>query len=177
MHRLFVALRLPPPLRAAALAAMDGIEGARWQEDSQLHVTLRYIGDVERQVAEDIALALQRVRAPALDLALHGVGSFDAKRAGRSVWAGVTPHDAVTALHRKIDHALIATGLPPEGRAFLPHVTLARLNGASGPIDRFLTTHAGLTSQPARFDRFVLYESHLDPGGAWYEPVVRYPLD
>ncbi|MEP9401614.1 RNA 2',3'-cyclic phosphodiesterase [Sphingomonas sp. VNH70] len=177
MHRLFVALRPPPAMRAALLATMDGIDGARWQDDGQLHLTLRYIGAVERPVAEDVALALHRVHAPALDLALDGVGHFDAKRGGRSVWAGVAPGDAVKALHHKIDHALVAIGLPPEGRAFVPHVTLARLNRGCGPIDGFLAAHAALTSPPVRFDRFVLYESHLSPDGAWYEPVVRYPLD
>ncbi|MFD1035252.1 RNA 2',3'-cyclic phosphodiesterase [Sphingomonas hankookensis] len=176
MHRLFVALRPPPAMRDALVDVMDGIDAARWQDDEQLHVTLRYIGEVERPVAEDIAVALQAVRAPALDLALSGVGRFDTGSRGRALWAGVTPHDAVAALHRKVDHALLRIGLPPEGRAYLPHITLARLNRASGPTDGFLGRHAGLTSPAMRFDHFVLVESHLGKGGAWYEPVARYPL-
>ena len=176
MHRLFVALRPPPAMRRKLLDIMDGVDGARWQDEDQLHVTLRYIGAVERPVAEDIALALQGVHAPAFDLALSGVGRFDTGARGRALWAGVTPHDAVAALHRKIDHALVRLGLPPKGRAFLPHVTLARLHRTSGPVDGFLARNAGLTSPPIRFDRMVLYESHLGHDGAWYEPVVRCPL-
>lgn len=163
-------------MRRKLLDIMDGVEGARWQDEAQLHVTLRYIGAVERPVAEDIAVALQAVHAPALDLALSGVGRFDTGSRGRALWAGVAPHDAVAALHRKVDHALVRIGLPPEGRAFLPHITIARLNRASGPVERFLAEHAALTSPPMRFDHMTLYESHLGTDGAWYEPIVRYPL-
>lgn len=176
LHRLFIALRPPPPMRRELLDIMDGVDGARWQDDEQLHLTIRYVGAVERPIAEDIAVALQAVHAPALDLALAGVGRFDTGSRGRALWAGVTPHDAVLALHRKVDHALVRAGLPPEGRAFLPHITLARLNRSSGPVDGFLAAHAGLTSVAMRFDHLILYESHLGPDGAWYEPVARYPL-
>lgn len=177
MHRLFIALRPPAAMRDALFDIQDGVEAARWQDDEQLHLTLRYIGDVERPMAEDIALALQAIHAPALDLALSGVGQFDAGKRGRALWAGVTPHDAVTALHRKVDHALVRLGLPPEGRAFLPHITLARLNKSSGPTEPFLATHAALTSPAMRFSHFTLYESHLGHAGAWYESVARYSLD
>lgn len=176
MHRLFIALRPPLPWREALFDVQDGVDAARWQDDEQLHLTLRYIGEVERPMAEDIAVILQGVRAPALDLALSGVGQFDAGRRGRALWAGVTPHDAVAALHRKVDHALVRLGLPPEGRAFLPHITLARLNKSSGSTEPFLAAHAGLTSPMVRFDHFVLYESHLGAESAWYESVARYPL-
>ncbi|MEO5577600.1 MAG: 2'-5' RNA ligase family protein, partial [Sphingomicrobium sp.] len=71
MHRLFVALRPPPCVRAACLAGMeDGPRGWAWQEEEQLHLTLRYIGDVERPVAEDVASALGSLHAPPIDLAL-----------------------------------------------------------------------------------------------------------
>ncbi|MGT2515254.1 RNA 2',3'-cyclic phosphodiesterase [Sphingomonas panni] len=114
MHRLFIALRPPLPMRRKLLDIMDGVEGARWQDDEQLHLTIRYVGAVERPIAEDIAVALQAVHAPALDLALAGVGRFDTGSRGRALWAGVTPHDAVAALHRKVDHALVRAGLPPK---------------------------------------------------------------
>ena len=68
MHRLFVALRPPPAIRARLLAAMGGVPGARWQDDDQLHLTLRFIGEVDRPVAEDIAAALGTIHAPPLDI-------------------------------------------------------------------------------------------------------------
>lgn len=177
MHRLFVGIRPPMAMRETLLSVMDGIDGARWQDDEQLHVTLRYIGEVERPVAEDIALALQSIRAPAFDFRLSGTGLFDRRGRPTAVWAGVAPAEPLATLHRKIDHALIRLGLPAEGRAYRPHITLARLNAASGPVDAFLAAHAGLSGSTARCDNFLLYESRLSPDGSTYDPVARYRLD
>lgn len=177
MHRLFVGLRPPAAIRRQLLGLMGGIHGARWQNEDQLHLTIRYIGEVERPVAEDVALALGQVHFPPIEVALAGVGDFDDRR-GRTnaVWAGVRPHDALVQLHRKVDQALVRVGLEPERRAYLPHVTLARLSGATGAADRFLADHAGLTSTPFRFEHFLLFESTLGSEGAIYEAVGRYAL-
>ncbi len=177
MHRLFIGLRPPVAMRRQLLAIMDGVEAARWQDDEQLHVTLRYVGEVERPVAEDIATILRSVHTPALDLSLAGIGMFDRRGRPTALWAGVAPVEPLAALHRKIDHALVRIGLPAEGRAYRPHITLARLNGAAGPVGGFLAAHGGLTSPPARIDGFLLYESHLGHDGARYEAVARYALD
>jgi 2'-5' RNA ligase len=175
MHRLFVALRPPAIIRDRLLAAMDGIAGARWQEDEQLHITVRYIGLVERAMAEDIAVALDGVRASPITVAIAGVGAFE-DRARRAVWAGVAPREPLTALHRKVDHVLIRLGLAPEGRTYLPHVTIARLNRAAGPAERYLADQAMLSSAPFTLDHFLLFESHLGQDGATYHAVARYPL-
>lgn len=178
MHRLFVALRPPADVRRALLDAMGGIAGARWQDDGQLHLTLRYIGEVERPVAEDAATALDRVRAAPVTLAIRGVGRFDGAggRPGGAVWAGVTPHDALARLHAKIDQALVRAGLEPERRAYLPHITLARLPRRAGSPKRFLADAAMLSSAPFTLDHFLLFESRLGSDGATYEAVARYPL-
>ncbi|MBC7985457.1 MAG: RNA 2',3'-cyclic phosphodiesterase, partial [Sphingomonadaceae bacterium] len=109
-------------------------------------------------------------------IALGGVGAFD--KAGRpaALWAGVTPHDALKALHNKIDAALRRIGIAPDRRAFFPHVTLARLNRSTGPIDGFLAAHAGLASAPFAIDEFRLYESTLGGEGAIYTTVERFAL-
>lgn len=179
MHRLFVALRPPAPIRAELAHVMGGIRDARWQDDAQLHLTLRFIGDVERPVAEDIALALSRLGATRPEVALAGVGAFDRQGRTEAVWAGVAPHDALATLHHKVDRALIRLGLEPERRAYLPHITLARLPRraqAEGEVTRFLADHAGLTSERFAFDHVILFESRLGHEGAHYEPVERWPL-
>ena len=176
MHRLFVGLRPPAAIRARLLALMGGIPGARWQNDDQLHITLRYIGEVDARVAEDVALALGQIHFPPFDVALDSVGQFDSRGRPNAVWAGLRPHDAAAQLHRKIDQALVRVGLEPERRAYLPHITLARMNGASGIADRFLADHAGLSSPPFGFTHFTLFESHLAGEGAIYRTVERYPL-
>jgi 2'-5' RNA ligase len=176
MHRLFVGIRPPAAIRAQLLALMGGVPGARWQSDSQLHCTLRFIGEVDRHAAEDIAIALGTVRFRAFEIALDGVGQFDSRGRPNAVWAGLRPHDALGQLHHKVDQAIVRAGQEPERRAYLPHITLARLNRGAGTTDRFLEVHAGLASAPFAVEHFLLFESSLGGEGAVYEVVERYPL-
>ena len=179
MHRLFVALRPPPSIRRSLGPVQTGIGGARWQDDDQLHLTVRFIGLVARPVAEDVAAALATIIAPAPTLRLGGVGRFDGKPGGAALWAGVIPREPLAALHRKVDQACVRAGLAREGRAFLPHVTLARLSRtvARDPaVERWLATHAGLATDPFVATHLMLYESHLRRDGAAYEAVARWPL-
>ncbi len=176
MHRLFIGLRPPAPIRTQLLAGMGGIPGARWQSDAQLHLTLRYVGEVERPLAEDIALALGQVHGPQIEVSLSGTGQFESRGRPNAIWAGVRPHDALAQLHRKLDQAMVRLGLEPERRAYLPHITLARLNGPANIADRYLADHAGLTSPPFVFTHMMLFESTLGGEGANYEAVARYPL-
>lgn len=180
MPRLFIALRPPPVIRQRLLATMGGVPGARWQDDEQLHLTLRFVGEVEARIAEDVAAALGAVRATAPTVALAGVGRFGDRRRGGALWAGVAPHDELARLHRKVDQACVRAGLPPEGRAYLPHVTLARLSRVvigAPEVDGWLADTAGLASERFPLPHLVLYESHLGRAGAHYEPVMRWPLD
>lgn len=177
MHRLFVAIRPPRAIRLQLLAIMHGIRGARWQDDAQLHLTLRFIGEVDRHRAEDVAAALGAVHHPAFTLALHGLGQFSRNERLDSLWAGVAPYEEVTALHHKVNQALARVGIVPETRAFLPHITIARCNRQTGPADAMLAQFAGLTSEPEPIAAFCLYESRLGSEGATYDIIARYPLD
>lgn len=177
MHRLFVALRPPPEIRSSLLAAMGGVPGARWQSDAQLHITLRFIGEVDGHAAESIADTLAAIRHPALDLAIDGVGTFDRKGRIDALWARVAPNDSLHALHRKIDHALVRTGLPPETRAYKPHVTLARFGARGGDVSAFAQSHAGLSTGRFGIESFGLFESRLGSEGAFYAELAEYPLD
>jgi 2'-5' RNA ligase len=176
MHRLFVALLLPTPVRQACLDAMEPpLPGWAWQDEEQLHVTLRFIGVVDRRTAEDIASALGGVHAPRQSIALAGVGWFD-RGGGGALFARVAPRDPLAALHAKIDRALVAAGQPPEGRSYLPHVTLARgRDGAARPED-WIRRNAGLSTDSWAVDRFHLIESTLARSGALYEIAESYPL-
>jgi len=176
MHRLFVAIRPPVSIRRHLLAAMGGISGARWQSDDQLHLTLRFIGEVDRHLAGDVHAALGGIHHPPFQLSLNGIGSFDRRGFPDSVWAGVAPSDQVKALHRKVDAALLRVGLPPDDRAFLPHITIARLNRTAGPIGHLLEEAGGLTSPAFIVDNFALFESDLTAEAAVYSVVERYNL-
>ena len=175
-HRLFVALRPPRPVRDILRAAMHGISGARWQSDEQLHLTLRFIGEVDHHKAEDIAAALGALYAPSVVARIAGVGLFERQGRAHMVWAGVEPHEPLAALHRKVEQLLARVGVVPEMRAFMPHITLARLNRGSGPVAPFLALNSGLASPPFEFSHVTLYESEMGHGGSRYHPVARYPL-
>jgi 2'-5' RNA ligase len=175
-HRLFVALRPPRPVRDILLAAMHGISGARWQNDEQLHLTLRFIGEVDRHMAEDIAAALGALYAPTVTAQIAGVDLFERHGRPHMAWAGVEPHEALGALHRKVDQLLARVGIAPQTRAFVPHITLARLNRGSGPVAPFLALNSDLSSPPFEFGHVTLYESEMGHGGSRYHPVARYPL-
>lgn len=176
MHRLFVAIRPPAFIRQLLLAAMGGISGARWQSDDQLHLTLRFIGEVDRHRAEDVHAVLGGVHHAPFELTLNGLGCFDRRGFPDAVWAGVTPHDQVKTLHKKLDAALQRVGVPPDERAFLPHVTLARLGRSAGPIGNLLEEAGGLTSPAFTVDSFALFESDLTHEAAVYSVVERYAL-
>ncbi|WP_137871682.1 RNA 2',3'-cyclic phosphodiesterase [Sphingopyxis sp. 2PD] len=176
-HRLFVALRPPRPVRDLLRTAMHGISAARWQDDDQQHLTLRFVGEVDRHRAEDVAAALGALHAPSITARIAGVGMFERKGWPHTIWAGVEPAAALAGLHRKVDQLLARVGIDAEARAFVPHITLARLNRSAGPVAPFLAQHGDLASAPFVFDHVILYESEMGHGGSRYHPVARYPLD
>lgn len=177
MHRLFVAIRPPRHIREQLLATMGGVRGARWQTDDQLHLTLRFIGEVESHVGDDIHAALGAIHHPRFDIALDGISGFERRGQAETLWAGITPQEPLKTLHNKIDQAIARAGVAPDQRAYLPHITLARLKRGSGSISALLERSGGLTSAPFAVDSFCLYESHLTPEGAVYSIVERYDLD
>ena len=175
-HRLFVAIRLPEPVIDALLDLEGGVEGARWQDEGQLHLTLRFAGEMGPLQAEDLAHALDGVRCAPFELALRGVGHFESKGRPHTLWAGLAPSEPLLTLARRVEQACRRAALPPERRKFTPHITLARLNAASGPLLPFLQAHAALTAPPWPVEAFDLMESTLHPSGARYETVRRYRL-
>ena len=175
MHRLFVAIRPPEYIRDILIDAMDEDCAFRWQSDEQLHLTLRFIGEVERPLAEDVAAALSSLRSPAFELRLDGLGSFDHKNGG-SLWAGVAPREPVRALARRIERLCQSVGLSPERRAFVPHITLARWSGPRSREARAFLAGRTIASAPFSVDAITLFESRLSRHGAYYDAVAGYPL-
>ena len=176
MHRLFVAIRPPEAIRDLLIDAMDDSADFRWQSDEQLHLTLRFIGEVDRPLAQDVADALAHIRAPAFDLRVSGAGRFE-QRSGGALWAGIEPKDPVAALAAKVERVCQQVGLEPERRAFHPHITLARWKGRrSHEVARFLDRARGLSSDHFPVTEFALFESRLSRHGAHYEEIAAYPL-
>ncbi|HEY7007138.1 MAG TPA: RNA 2',3'-cyclic phosphodiesterase, partial [Sphingomicrobium sp.] len=139
-------------------------------------LTLRFAGEVERPVANDLGDALGRVHSERFELRIAGVGRFEQRSSG-ALWAGVEPKAPAAALAAKIERVCQSIGLEPERRAFHPHITLARWKGRrTREVQSYLERVGGLSSEPFAVDEFVLFESRLSRHGAHYEAIARYPL-
>lgn len=177
MIRLFVALDFPTDVRERLAGLGGGVPGARWTEPANLHLTLRFIGEVADDTATDIDAALAGIEAPGFDLVLDGVGMYGSSRQARVLWAGVEHSEPLAHLQGKVESALVRCGLAQEGRKFSPHVTLARLRDAPKErVGRFLEERGLFRAGPMRIDHFTLYRSLLGKGGAVYEALGEYPL-
>jgi 2'-5' RNA ligase len=174
-HRLFIGIRPPVPVRETLIDTMEALDGARWQDDEQLHLTLRFVGEVERPDANDLADALANIVWPPFELALQGVSHFERKGMPNAIWARVAPTPELEGLRAKVERVCDLAGHGRETRRFMPHITIARLNRRTGPIAPWLAHHSALGST-WQVDSFALFESHLRTSGAHYEQVAHYPL-
>lgn len=179
MFRLFVGIALPEPVRDRLAGLAGGLPGARWVDADNLHVTLRFIGEVGRDGADDIHHALARIRAPAFELGLSGVGCFGSGRKVRALWAGIGRDARLAHLQEKVESAVVRAGFAAERRKFTPHVTLARFKGGTdgARIGAFLERNGDLAESPFPVRAFTLFRSHLGREGAHYEALVEYELD
>lgn len=177
MIRLFVALELPNTHKQRLLNLCHGVRDARWISEENLHLTLRFIGEVEEPVAGDIISALHSVSAEAFPLTLDSVGHFKTGRRIRSLWAGIAPNEALITLQERIDAALRRAGVPQDGRRFTPHITLARLKGGTPErIASWIESNAAFWAEPFTVKHFTLFESYRTHSGSIYTPVETFGL-
>jgi 2'-5' RNA ligase len=177
MPRLFTALEIPRDAALSLSLLRGGLPGARWIDVENYHLTLRFFGDVEGHMADEIANALDRVRRPAFQLALSGVGQFGGKKP-HAIWAGAQPSAELNALHGEIERICQRLGLPADPRKFTPHVTLARLkNSSPAEVAHYLSARGNFAAAPFRVGRFVLMSSRDSVGGGPYLIEEAWPLN
>ncbi len=176
--RLFVALTLPEDVRRRLAGLANGLPGARWVKPENLHLTLRFLGEVDNLAAVDVDDALAKIQCPGFDLSLNGIGHFGEGRKLRALWVGVDASAELMRLQEKIEQALIRAGLAPEPRKFKPHITLARFK--SNPRERlqtYLADHSLLRAGPIAMESFELYSSFTSADGPIYWVEASYPLE
>ena len=176
--RLFVALSLPAEVRERLDMLGNGLPGARWVAPENLHLTLRFVGEVDSGQARDLDDTLSAIDAPGFELTLQGLATFGDGLKLRSLYAGVTPNPALAHLQAKVESAVVRAGLPAERRKFRPHVTLARFKGDPGPkLGHYLEERGLLRIGPFAINDFVLYSSLLGAEGPHYTEEVAYDLE
>jgi RNA 2',3'-cyclic 3'-phosphodiesterase len=177
-ERLFVALTLPPPVRDAVASLAQPLPGVAWTRPDQLHVTLRFLGDVSVDMIDSLTARLTTVQVAPFILPLEGVGTFPPNRPPRVLWIGVgSGHPRLFQLRQRLDDALLAAGLQLDVRTFHPHVTLARCTENAAPaVGHWMHVHRNVTPPPFRVEAFDLYASELRPEGAVHTLRQSFPL-
>jgi 2'-5' RNA ligase len=177
MPRLFTALEIPRDAALSLSLLRGGLPGARWIDVENYHITLRFIGDIEGHVADEIANALDRIRRPEFTLQLSGVNAFGSKKP-HSLIASVSPSPDIQALHAEIERICQRLMLPPDQRKFTPHVTLARLrNVRNEEVAHYLSSRGNFSTAPFTIGRFVLMSSRDSVGGGPYIVEEAWPLE
>jgi RNA 2',3'-cyclic 3'-phosphodiesterase len=177
MPRLFVAVDFPETHLDAVSRLNDDSVDARWTPPAQLHLTLRFLGDVPARDVGDIHSALSAIRSRAFSLVAGGLDVFPSRRSPRVLVIQVEHEQRLLELQQRVDEALQNLGVEPDSRPYSPHITFARLKAASPrQIRKFLRAHADFTLSPFEVTSFHLYESILQPSGAVHNRVESYPL-
>ena len=177
MPRLFTGLEIPSEVGLALSFKRGGLQGARWIDPDNYHITLRFIGAVDNATADDVADSLDRLtNSLSFQVRLNHLAAFGG-HSPRALYAGVEVNETLVRLQAAQERVLQRAGLAPEGRKFVPHVALARLRGSS-PEEV-----AGFLAQSGRFEplnfpvgRFVLFSSKDSVGGGPYVVEQSYPL-
>ena len=159
--RLFAALAIPGAAAVRLTALMRGVPGARWRPRENLHLTLRFFGEIAEPIADDIdaSLAAGALGIAPFDVTLKGVGIFGGANP-HTLWAGVAPSAPLTSLAGVCERAARDAGLKKEARGFTPHVTLAYLNNPDRDrLIAFEQRSALFEAAPWRAERFGLYSS------------------
>jgi 2'-5' RNA ligase len=180
--RMFIALELSDSLKEGILALIGELRGhgvrASWSRPSTMHLTLRFLGDVDETMAEDVIAAVSAgARAvPGFTVATGSLGAFPSPRRPRVLWMGVEPVEELYELHEGVERELSGIGFPRERRRFHPHITLGRVRdpGAKGLGDLLETLEAPRENVLVRDVRVM--KSTLTSAGAEHEELAAVPL-
>lgn len=172
MPRLFIALHLPQPVKSGLLRLKTAIPTARWSDERQFHLTLRFLGNIEDKQVGKIETALSQIALPAFEMSIKGVGCFpeNINKPTRVLWAGISAPKALFDLQKQVELSMIGAGFGEQDKPFSPHITLARLKTDKplGVVKSFLDGNRDYASDAFQVTNFALVESKLHPSGAIY---------
>jgi len=178
MIRLFAAVPVPHEIAQGLARRQTGLEGARWRTADQLHITLRFFGEIREDVARDLDTELAGVGGiGAFEVSLQGAGAFGEGQDIHAIWAGVSESPELRRLAKACESAARRAGLKPDTRQYRPHVTLAYLRRAEpDKVAAWIQANNLLKSPVIAVDRFGLYSSFLASEGAHYRLEAEYAL-
>lgn len=182
--RAFVAIKLPDELVARLKEVRDSLASSQkdvsWVRPGSIHLTLKFLGDIETEEVEAVAgaLSLAASGVKAFTVKAEGVGGFPNLKAPRVVWVGIRESAELIGLQRNIDERLFESGFEKDDRPFHPHLTLARVKTpvAGRELGRRAEESKIDINVDFMADYFVLFRSVLSPGGAEYSELKRFDL-
>lgn len=179
--RLFTAVDIPDPLREALTSVQDRHDlSVRWTDANQLHITLRFIGEVDEEQAHRLDDVLSNVDVPPVRCVPQQPSALDtlpSRHSPRVVMLELERTESMMRLYRAVSDALEDEGLDPEERTYRPHVTIGRLDDADPEaVHSLLRAEEDQSFSSFEADHFVLYESTLTPEGAIHEVQAKYEL-
>lgn len=175
MIRLFTALEVPDEIAEKLVPLQQGIDGARWIERPDFHITLRFAGDIPEDMADEFAAALEDIPVAPFEVELEGLGEFGGARP-HTLYAGVKPSEPLRILQGRHENAARRAGLKPETRNFTPHVTIARLGRVgTDEVYSFIRAHSPFAAPAFTVEQFTLFSAKGATGGGPYVIERRYP--
>ena len=175
MPRLFTGIEIPENIREEITRLQSGIDGARWIEPGDFHITLRFVGNIDNRQAEEFSSFISQIQFKPIEISLTGTGSFGGRKP-RAVWIGIKPCKALVNLHHTHEMAAQYAGLKPESRKFIPHVTLARLRNISPAVTaRYLESINFVSLPPFKITRTALFSARPGGGGGPYHVETTHP--
>ena len=176
MPRLFTGLEIPPHLADDLSRLRGGLAGATWIDADNYHITLRFIGDIDRSLAEDVASTLAQIRQHAFAVTLDQLDIFGGDKP-RAIIARARPVAPLIELQAAQERLMRRIGIEPSTQKFTPHVTLARLRQSSPiAVADFLSGRGLFAARKFEATRFLLYSSRDSTGGGPYRIEAEYPL-
>ncbi len=177
MPRLFVAVDLPDDIKTALTALGHGLPGVRWLTPEHLHLTIRFIGEIDARLFAVIREGLTGQGLPSFVCRLQGVGCFPPRGKPKVIWAGVYAEAGLIRLQDTVENDLRRLGVAPEERKFMPHITLARPKDTPhSATTNYLAVHNSFQTRPFTIQAFHLYSSLLTAKGAIHTIERSYPL-
>lgn len=180
--RLFTGISIAPPAvekLSALLQPLHSKTRLQWSPPENLHITTKFLGEWPEEKLKQVIEALQKFRKPgAFDITIERLGFFPNSYSPRVLWAGVRAPQTLARLAHETDEALSAVGVPPEKRAYSPHVTLARIkpDSATKAIQDLVEKNAGAQFGESETGEFHLFLSRPAPGGSIYEKLATFAL-
>lgn len=175
--RLFFGIQFPTEVRQALAQLSVPIPNVKWIPESNLHLTLAFLGkrtELTQKLADEAAAT---VRCPAFHLEIRSAGGFRTTQSASVLWAGVEPSDSLLSLRQSLVDELKDRSIFSDERPFRPHITLARVKKRS-KVDARDWVQTNLSFGPVRFSvfQFHLFSSEPTPSGSIYRIVESYSL-